>query len=60
MKGVIATLSVDDPKANLEKFTGFRTKCKHISGNLFEPHSDIGTPDYRSDASPLDRPFSVC
>ena len=59
VKSVIATLSVDGPKANLEKFTSFRTRCKHFSVNLLSPHSNIGTPDYRSDVSPLNGPFSV-
>jgi hypothetical protein len=31
VKGVISTLSVDGPKANLEKFTSFRTRCKYLS-----------------------------
>jgi len=34
VKSVIATLSVDGPKANLEKFTSFRTRCKFLSGDL--------------------------
>jgi len=34
VKSVIRTLSVDGPKANLKKFTSYRTRCKHCSVEL--------------------------
>lgn len=37
VKSVIATLSVDGPKANLEKFTSFRTRCTYFPLSTFHP-----------------------
>ena len=59
VRSVIATLSVDGPKANLEKFTSFRTRCKRFSLDLTQFCSNLGAADYRSDVSSLNGPFSI-